>query len=159
MDGDGSAMDDDRSRMAAIRFGRPGAAGRRIAGVAAAARILREVEAAGLARARLLLPAGETLGPRALADIARLAGALRVDLVSGAGDGPGPMPDQPVVRLDGDRLLTARQISAHFSASTSPKLLSQTAANSTRIRQAMLMWSCSIGAIPMTAKAGTIRSL
>ncbi len=105
-------MDLGRKGMATIRFGRAGAAARPVAGVAAAARILREVETAGLAGARLLLPAGETLGPRALADIERLAGALKIELVAGAGDGPADLADEPVVRLAGDRLLTAKRISA-----------------------------------------------
>lgn len=111
MEGRISARQGDRSGVATIRFARPGAAGRRIAGIAAAARILREVEAAGFAEARLELPAGERLGPRALADIERVAGALKVELVSGAGDGSGAT-GEPAVRLAGDRLLTAVQISA-----------------------------------------------
>jgi len=102
----------DGSRIVAIAFGSAGAADRRIAGVAAAARMLREVEVAGFTKARLDLPAGQMLDPRTVADIKRLAGSLKVEL--------GPSSDEAVMRLPADRLLTASQIASLAAGGTPP---------------------------------------
>lgn len=100
---------DDKGRIAVIAFAGARDAGRRIAGVAAAARILREVEAAGFTAARLVVPGGRPLSGSARDDVARLAGGLEIELADPAA---APAPESAAVHLPGNRLLTARQIAA-----------------------------------------------
>ena len=78
---------------------------RRVAGVAAAARIVRELAAAGFAGAWLALPEAKALGADALRDVDRLRGSMPVDLVE-----PGIELDGEIVRLSGSRLVPARDL-------------------------------------------------
>jgi phosphatidylglycerophosphate synthase len=92
-------------RSAIVSFGSSGAARRRIAGVAAAARIVRELAQAGVEEAWLLLPPADSLDARATADLRRLAGPLAVRI------GPENLPaGQDVLRLTGDRLVFAEAL-------------------------------------------------
>lgn len=84
-----------------MTFADGAAASHPVAGVAAAARILRELEQAGFDRAWLLLPAGETLSAAAKADVQRLAGRLSAVEAHEAPAGP------VALRLPGDRLVPA----------------------------------------------------
>jgi phosphatidylglycerophosphate synthase len=68
-----------------LAFGR-GEADRRIAGVAAAARILRELSERGTRGARLSLPEG-ALAPATLEDIARLSPEVTIEIANRAGPG------------------------------------------------------------------------
>lgn len=87
-----------------MTFAGGAAASRPVAGVAAAARILRELDQAGFDKAWLLLPAGEMLSAAARADVERLAGRLSAVEVHEAPAGP------VAVRLTGDRLIPAGRI-------------------------------------------------
>jgi CDP-L-myo-inositol myo-inositolphosphotransferase len=80
---------------------------RRIAGVSAAGRIVRELAEAGIAQVWLSLPPGETIGEGARTDIERLAGAARIRLGE-----PEAAPD--ALRLPGNRLVPAAAIAAHL---------------------------------------------
>ena len=62
--------------IAAVTFASARAAERRIAGVAAAARVVRDLAEAGFAETRLVLPRGATLGQAAWRDLRRLGGAM-----------------------------------------------------------------------------------
>src|SRR5688572_28991483 len=78
---------------------------RRIAGVSAAGRIVRELAEAGLAVAWLDLPAGETLDAAATADVRRLAGTMEVR-------NGRPRSGESFVELPGDRLIGATAVGA-----------------------------------------------
>jgi CDP-L-myo-inositol myo-inositolphosphotransferase len=93
---------------AEIGFASARQAGRRIAGVAAAARIIRELAEAGFASAWLVLPGGETLDRRAKADVRRLAGRMEVR----EGEPPSGLDR---ARLPGDRLIPAQSIAAYLA--------------------------------------------
>ncbi|HEV2748005.1 MAG TPA: CDP-alcohol phosphatidyltransferase family protein [Allosphingosinicella sp.] len=94
-----------------MTFASAGEAERRIAGVAAAARIVRELAEAGFAETWLVLQTGEVLGSPALADIARLAGRSNVRVAPPERIGELESAALgPVVRLTGDRLVPARSI-------------------------------------------------
>ncbi len=104
-------MGQDRipAKRAIVRFARAGEAGRRVAGVAAAARIVRELAEAGLAEAWLALPAGDALDAGAAADVRRLAGPLEVRVASG--DLPAAIEGrEDVRRLAGNRLVAAQAL-------------------------------------------------
>jgi CDP-L-myo-inositol myo-inositolphosphotransferase len=99
-------MGQDRipAKRAIVRFERAGEAGRRVAGIAAAARIVRDLAKAGVAEAWLALPPGDRLDAAAMADLDRLAGTIEVRL------GEGGLPDgveaeAALICLDGDRLV------------------------------------------------------
>jgi CDP-L-myo-inositol myo-inositolphosphotransferase len=94
--------------LAAIEFRGAGDAERRIAGVAAAARVVRELAEAGYAQAWLQLPSGEALDPTATADIDRLSGRMQVVV----GDPPTGLE---VHSLPGDRLIPAPAIPAFLA--------------------------------------------
>lgn len=85
---------------AAVRFGSRAEADRRIAGVAAAARIVRELAEAGIGRVRLVMPE-PGLAEATLADLARLAPDVEVR-AERDGDGPGGCLD-----LSGRHLIQA----------------------------------------------------
>jgi CDP-L-myo-inositol myo-inositolphosphotransferase len=93
-------------REAIVRFGEVGAAARRIAGVAAAARILRELAEAGVARSWLLLPEGDTLDQGAMDDVNRLAGKMGVRVADGLLPSDAPLESETLA-LDGNRLFAA----------------------------------------------------
>ena len=94
----------ERARTAIVTFASGAAASRRVAGVAAAARIVRELAEAGFARAWLVLPSGDRLSEAAAADVRRLAGALDARETHDA-------PAEPdAVHVPGDRLIAAADI-------------------------------------------------
>ena len=78
-------MGSENSRIE-IAFG-PGEADRRVAGVAAAARILRRLAEEGVERALLSVPEG-SLRPATLEDIARLSPGLAVEITADAAGAP-----------------------------------------------------------------------
>jgi len=89
--------------VALIAFANPGAAERRIAGVVAAARIVRELAEAGFARVWLGVDDGAVLAPAVLHDVQRLAGSLEVRVGEPpAGEAPATFP--------GDLLIPAAAI-------------------------------------------------
>jgi 1L-myo-inositol 1-phosphate cytidylyltransferase / CDP-L-myo-inositol myo-inositolphosphotransferase len=94
--------------VAVVAFASASAAARRVAGVAVAARIVRELAEAGFASARLVLPAGDTLGTAAMNDVRRLAGAMEVRI------GEPPAGEEPA-SLPGDRLIPAQMIAAFLA--------------------------------------------
>jgi phosphatidylglycerophosphate synthase len=71
-------MGEERPRSAIVAFGSAAEAGRPVAGVAAAARIVRELAEAGFAEIWLVLPDPDRMGARASADLRRLCGAAAV---------------------------------------------------------------------------------
>ena len=89
-----------------LRFAGAGAANRRIAGVAAVARIVRELSEAGFAETRLELPPGEAIEAAAMNDVRRLAGAMAVRIAE-----PEP-PDEDHWPMPTDRLIPADVIPA-----------------------------------------------
>jgi CDP-L-myo-inositol myo-inositolphosphotransferase len=89
--------------QATVAFHSARQAGRRIAGVAAAARIVRELSKAGFAGAWLRVPASEALDAATMGDIGRLAGTMRVQIGE-------PPAGTPVVAMPGDRLIPAEAI-------------------------------------------------
>jgi len=96
-----TVMDCGQALTAAeVTFASARAASRRIAGVAAAGRIVRELAEAGFTTAWLVLPSGDTLDRSAMVDIRRLAGQMDVRL------GKAPA-DRYSVALPGDRLIPA----------------------------------------------------
>ncbi|MGQ0558349.1 MAG: CDP-alcohol phosphatidyltransferase family protein [Sphingosinicella sp.] len=97
--------------IATISFARRGDAGRRIAGVAAAARIVRELAQAGFGEARLALPAGDRLNDQARTDLARLAGAMTVVSVSADTAAKG-------LELSGELLFPAAALAAMVRGET-----------------------------------------
>lgn len=96
------------AKSALVTFDSGRSASRRIAGVAAAARIVRELAEAGFAQAWLVLPEGERLSASALEDVGRLAGSLKVEI----GAGTTAAADQSVLRLQGSRLVPAGHLLA-----------------------------------------------
>lgn len=83
-------MESEKSNFPTLRFASAAAANRRVAGVAAVARLVRE---AGLSKVRIVLPEGH-LDARAQADLGRLA--PEVEIVVSHDDEPGmdaPEPD------------------------------------------------------------------
>lgn len=76
--------DGEAKRIAAVTFADARAAERRIAGVAAAARVARRLAGEGYAEVRIVLPAGTTLRESARRDLRRLAGTAAVRI--GRGD-------------------------------------------------------------------------
>ncbi len=94
--------------VAEVNFASARAASRRIAGVAAAGRIVRELAEAGFASVWLVLPAGECLDRSAMADVLRLAGRMEVRV----GDAP---TEQDRAKLSGDRLIPAPLIRAFLA--------------------------------------------
>lgn len=92
------------SRSAIVGFASGAAAARPVAGVAAAARIARELDRAGFDRAWFVLPPGEKLSATAARDVERLAGRLDTAIVHEA-------PAEPnATRLAGDRLVDSTAI-------------------------------------------------
>jgi 1L-myo-inositol 1-phosphate cytidylyltransferase / CDP-L-myo-inositol myo-inositolphosphotransferase len=102
--------DEAPGRIADVRFASGAAAGRRVAGVAAAARIVRELAEAGFTEARLVGPGG-TIGDRAWRDVRRLAGGMKIEVTSGQ---PDPLEGAEIV--PGDRLIPADRLRAGTSA-------------------------------------------
>ena len=102
----------ETAKTAVVSFDSGRAASRRIAGVAAAGRIVRELAEAGFSETCLLLPPGERLTRTALDDIERCAGSMSIVIAAGtpAADLPA-LPEPGVLRLQGDRLIPARLLS------------------------------------------------
>jgi CDP-L-myo-inositol myo-inositolphosphotransferase len=79
-------------------------ASRPIAGVAAVARIVRELAEAGFDEARLILPEGQALGKEAASDVDRLAGGMSVKIAAVEAEAA---LNRDALRLGGDRLVPA----------------------------------------------------
>ena len=90
-----------KGRSALVAFDSAALAGRRIAGVAAAARIVREIAEAGFDAAWLSLPSDQDLDAAAGADVRRLAGTMPVRMVA------ADAPLGTALRLPADRLVPA----------------------------------------------------
>ena len=97
-------MPRDFIRTAIVTFASGAAASRRVAGVAAAARIVRELAEAGFARAWLVLPSGDRLSEGAAEDVRRLSGALDARETHEA------PADPEATHLPGDRLIAPATI-------------------------------------------------
>ncbi len=102
-------------RRAVVSFSGPRQAGRKVAGVAAAARIVRDLAEQGFDEVRLDLPHGEPLGAAAARDVIRLAGPVKVS--TGLGAGPPPAGQ---VRFRGDRFDKAGAAAEILAASGKP---------------------------------------
>lgn len=123
-------------RDAIVRFGEAGEARRRVAGVGAAARIVRELAEAGISRAWLLLPAGDSLDDDAKDDIDRLRGQMEVRVAEGALPTEAP-PESEALALEGNRLLLAAALRVGDLGPESPAIRLDGADASSRIlRQA-----------------------
>jgi len=94
------------AKTAVVNFDSARAASRRVAGVAAAGRIVRELADAGFAETRLLLPAGERLSAAAAEDVDRLAGSMRIEMTA---DTPARVAteEQDILHLQGNRIVPA----------------------------------------------------
>jgi CDP-L-myo-inositol myo-inositolphosphotransferase len=92
---------------AVVMFGSAHDADRRLAGVTAAGRIVRELSEAGFSTAWLAVPRGQAIGDAAREDIVRLAGPMTVRFGE-----PGAAAD--VARLPGDRLIPAAMMAAYL---------------------------------------------
>lgn len=68
------------ARMAAVTFSSAYEAQRRVAGIAAAARVVRELADAGFGEVHLILPDGETLDERTWRDLRRVGGSMKIDI-------------------------------------------------------------------------------
>src|SRR5688572_5324438 len=94
--------------VAAIAFPSAREAGRRIAGVATAGRIVREVSEAGFASAWLSVPAGEAIDAAVMDDVRRLAGSMAIHI------GDPPM-DEPVAPIPADLLIPSDELPAFLT--------------------------------------------
>jgi phosphatidylglycerophosphate synthase len=90
---------------AAVAFGSVGEAERPIAGIPAAARIVRELAQAGFTQTWLELPAGAAPSEAAMAEIHRLAPPMAVRIGE-------PPASEPIARFSGNRLVSAESILA-----------------------------------------------
>ena len=100
-------------RTAVVTFVGACQAERRVAGVAACARIVREAAQAGFAETWLVVPDGDSLNDAAMEDVRRLAAPMTVEIV----DGERAMAledrnDGGLVSLPGDRLIPAERLAA-----------------------------------------------
>lgn len=95
-----------------IRFAGALEASRRVAGISAAGRFVRELAEAGVAQAWILLPPGHALSAGAALDVARLAGACEIRFA--AADALPESAETPArtVILPGSRLVAARDLPA-----------------------------------------------
>jgi 1L-myo-inositol 1-phosphate cytidylyltransferase / CDP-L-myo-inositol myo-inositolphosphotransferase len=94
--------------VAAIAFPSARAAARRVAGVAAAARIVRELSEAGFSGVWIRVADGGAIDAAALDDVARLAGSM----VVGIGEPPA---HEPVAVMPGGRLIPSEAIAAFLA--------------------------------------------
>jgi 1L-myo-inositol 1-phosphate cytidylyltransferase / CDP-L-myo-inositol myo-inositolphosphotransferase len=85
-------------RTAVIRFAGARQAERRVAGVAAAGRIVHELAGQGFGEVRLVLGDGKPLGAAASRDVTRLAGRMTVRIANAP-----PPADSAQAQLSGDR--------------------------------------------------------
>jgi 1L-myo-inositol 1-phosphate cytidylyltransferase / CDP-L-myo-inositol myo-inositolphosphotransferase len=91
-----------------VRFASADEAGRRVAGVAAAARIVREMADARVAEVWLAMPPDEALDEAAQADLVRLSGTTTVRFGE---------PPHNAAWLPGDRLVPAAALGSYLSGS------------------------------------------
>jgi CDP-L-myo-inositol myo-inositolphosphotransferase len=103
--------------LALVEFAGAAEAARRIAGVAAAGRIVRELAEAGFAEAWLVPSDGRALPPGALDDARRLAGGMPIRIAT-AVDLASLTADRQVVRLPGNWLLPAAVLRQHLAGGT-----------------------------------------
>ena len=96
--------------QAIIRFESARAAGQRIAGVAAAARIIRELDAAGARRVWIVIGDGGRLPAEARSDCDRLASGLEVDEISESRLAGAEAGSSGIAILSGDHLIPAAAI-------------------------------------------------
>ncbi len=89
--------------IAAVAFGDAAEADRRVAGVAVAGRIVRELAESGFTEAWLTLPEGQALRTRTMADVNRLAGPMTVRIGE-------PVGGAQVARIDGGRAETTSDV-------------------------------------------------
>jgi CDP-L-myo-inositol myo-inositolphosphotransferase len=90
----------------AVAFATRRDADRRIAGVAAAARVVRTLAEGGAGEAWLTIGDGAALAPATLADIERLRGAMEVRIVSPA-ESPADLPAVPAPQMNAMAILRA----------------------------------------------------
>ena len=103
----------DLRPFAAVEFGSAGAADRRVAGVSAPGRVVRELATAGYAEAWIDLPPGQRLAAATQADLARLADAMAVR----AGPPPG---GAAIDRFPGTWLIAAADIPGFLAGKACP---------------------------------------
>jgi phosphatidylglycerophosphate synthase len=96
----------EQARLYATAFATGRDADRRVAGVAAAARIVHDVAGAGFGEISLTIGDGAMLAPATLRDIERLRGESRVTIVAPDESAPGPLPS-PAARFDAMTILRA----------------------------------------------------
>jgi len=96
--------------QAMVRFESGGDAGRRIAGLAAAARILRELDIAGARSVWLATGDGAALSAQAKEDVERLAPSLELREVADTRLGGARAGESGIAILSGDHLIPARAL-------------------------------------------------
>jgi CDP-L-myo-inositol myo-inositolphosphotransferase len=93
---------------AVVTFDSAHDADRRVAGLSAVGRIVRELSEAGVGTAWLSIAGGETIGARSRSDLSRLAGAMIIRFGE-------PLSAADVARLPGNRLIPASAIATYLS--------------------------------------------
>lgn len=96
--------------QAIVRFRSGRDAGRRIAGVTAAARIIRELDEAGARRVWLVAEDGETISPEVAEDCARLAPGLEIGQVADARLAASHAGASGIAILSGDYVIPAASL-------------------------------------------------
>lgn len=132
-----------------VRFGSIDEAARRVAGVAAVARLVHRLGGEGHDRIWVALPAGETLPAAAMADIERLAGTAAVEIVD-ADSLPAEALDAPVAAHVA--LTTSGVLKATGKAGDGPVSRWLNRPVSRQISAALLRWP---GLRPIHATFGT----
>lgn len=93
-----------QTRRRAVAFASAGEADRRVAGVAAAGRVVRGLAEAGIAQAWLTVGDGRPLAPATLADVERLRGATEVHVV-GPAEAPADVAATPAPAMSAMAIL------------------------------------------------------
>lgn len=100
----GSEKSADATDRRVVAFAGTAAADRRVAGVAAAARVVRALADEGVAEVWLTVPGGGAFAPATQADIARLKGAMAVQVAAPA-DAPADLAPAPAPAMDAMAIL------------------------------------------------------